>query len=124
MEICPISTFILTLVTLTTAISSDNFITVPSIHDITVQSLCQSLKDTISSEQDTHDILIAKIDNNIQDSIVGDLSKCLGSDNPLVVTDLKKPIVTANLNKAKLMIIEGSRIDLVCPKFKALKSKK
>lgn len=113
MKIYLISTIILTLITQMSAIDPNIFSRTSSFDEKSIQSLCHNLQNITSSKQDSHDILVAKIDDNIRDSIVRDLSTCLGSDSPIVVTDLKEPIVIHGLNKAKLMIIEGSMINLV-----------
>ncbi|KAL7012862.1 hypothetical protein ACKWTF_015082 [Chironomus riparius] len=89
----------------------------PQSHDNSSILICQTLKATINSEQGTHDILLAKIDDNIKDSVADDISRCLGSENPMIIMDLSVPVVTKYLNKAKLMIIEGSSIDMVCKMF-------
>ena len=78
-----------------------------------VDALCQNLNGTMDFEQGPHDILLVRIGENQKDAVVVDLTRCLGADYPVILTDLNEPIKNNQLRKAKLMIIEGLDIDFV-----------
>jgi len=114
MKILLIFAFSLTLFIKASAIDPNIFLKAPLNDDNSENSLCENLKDTINLEEGTGDILLARIDDNVKDSIIGDLSRCLGMDNPIILTDLNEPLHNDGLRKAKLIIIEGSDINMVC----------
>lgn len=113
MKILLIFAFFLTLFIKASAVDPNVFLKAPLNDDNLANSLGKNLKDTVNLEEGTGDILLARVDDNVKESIIGDLSRCLGADNPIILTDLNEPLHNDGLRKAKLMIIEGSDINMV-----------
>ena len=75
---------------------------------------CEIIRETTSTHTHTQDILIINLGGISILPLVNDMSLCIESKNPVVITDqIDKPMTKKNLRKATLVVLLIDRIQLV-----------
>lgn len=77
------------------------------------ESICDLQHDVMSSKSDNYDVLIGNLGGKIWSTIVGDIIECIGTNHPVIVTDMRNKIRGRNLRKAALVILALNRADKV-----------
>ncbi|KAL7042096.1 hypothetical protein ACKWTF_001028 [Chironomus riparius] len=75
--------------------------------------VCKITKEIITTSSHTQDVLIANLGNQRRISVVNDICDCLKDDNPIVISDLQKPIKEKDLRKATVIVLEIEWISVV-----------
>lgn len=74
---------------------------------------CEITNNVISAHTHTQDVLIGNLADKSQSIVLNDVTKCIGMQNAIVVSDLKITMTQKNLKTASVVILLLDRIDFV-----------
>ena len=80
-----------------------HFINITRSQDL-VNFTCKVTSSITSSYLHTQDVLIANIASNLQVSMIDEMTKCIGVNTAVLVTDLRVPMTEETLRKAAVVI--------------------